>query len=394
MGVENPSTRYRVGIAPPDEAFVGVMATNRDYYEILGVDRNASADDLKRSYRKMAMKYHPDRNPDNNEAEHRFKEAAEAYEVLSDTDKRNRYDHAGHAGLRGTSRHDFGHMDPNDIFSMFDNIFGTSGGRGATRPRRGASLETLIELSLEEVATGVEKEVDIDRLDTCADCRGSGSKLGSKPTKCAACGGSGQVTQSGLGGMFRMVTGCPECKGAGSIVTDPCRSCRGAGRRPTRRVLLVKIPAGIHPGQAVRLPGEGEPGGRGGSRGDLHVVVQVNSHKLFEREEDHLILRMPVSFTQAALGATVQVPSLKGHHDLTIKAGTQHGHVHKISGQGLPNLRNGRRGDLLVVMTVEIPKKLSAKQKDLLHEFAEVEDHEVMSETKSFWEKIKEQIAL
>lgn len=374
------------------------MATQRDYYEILSVTRQSSLDEVKRAYRKLAMKYHPDRNPDDDEAERSFKQCAEAYEVLSDTEKRQRYDRYGHAGLRGTSGHDFSHMNAGDIFSMFEDIFGGRGGssgngRGRRGGQRGYDLETQIEISLADVAAGVEREVEFTRRDLCSKCSGSGAKPGSKPMACQTCGGSGQVAQSGLGGMFRMVTTCPACRGEGQIVKDKCTDCQGSGRSPKKRKLAVKIPAGIHEGQAIRVSGEGEPGSGGGPRGDLHVVVRVSEHKLFSREDDHLVLRMPVSFTQAALGGDVQIPMLDGGHEiLNIPPGTQHGKLFQMNGKGLPNLRSGRHGDLVVALLVEIPKKLTSQQENLLREFAETENHEVMPESRSFWDKIKEYI--
>lgn len=377
------------------------MATQRDYYEILGLKKDASADDIKRAYRKMAMKYHPDRNSSDKDAEVKFKEAAEAYEVLSDNEKRQRYDRFGHAGLRGTSTHDFDRMDPNDIFSVFEDIFSGMGGgfggrqrgRGA-RANRGYDLETQIEIDLEDTLDGIEKEIEFTRQDRCDACNGSGAKPGSSPETCTTCKGVGQVAQQGFGGMFRMVSTCPGCRGAGKIVTEKCETCKGGGRMPKRRVLNVKIPAGIHDGQAIRIPGEGEPGPMNGPRGDLHVVVRIAEHKLFTREADHLILKMPISFTQASLGATVEVPTLDGSAELTIKPGTQHGELFRIHEQGTPNLRSGQRGDLIAVVMVEIPKKLTERQADLLREFAETEDVEVMPTSEKFWAKIKEYLGL
>ncbi len=369
------------------------MASTRDYYEILGVERSTAADDIKRAYRKLALKYHPDRNPGDKEAEAKFKEAAEAYEVLSDGDKRQRYDRHGHEGLRGTSQHDFRHMDPTDIFSMFGDIFGSQmggGGRRGGRAERGYDLETQVELTLEEVATGVERQIEFTRQDHCPTCAGSGAKPGTKPAACVACGGAGQVAQSGFGGMFRMVTTCPNCRGQGTVIKDKCPDCQGSGRKPKNRVLQVKIPAGIHDGQAIRVAGEGEPGAAGGTRGDLHVVVAVADHELFERDGDHLLLKLPISFTEAALGATVQAPALIGseHHSLTITAGTQHGELIHLPGQGLPNLRSGRPGELVIQINIQIPPKLTEKQEQLLREFAATEDKQVNPESKGFWDKV------
>jgi len=374
------------------------MATTRDYYEILSVERTASGDEIKRSYRKLAMKFHPDRNPGDAEAEANFKECAEAYEVLSDDAKRQRYDQFGHAGLRGQTGHDFSHMHAEDIFSMFGDIFGDAFGGGGqrrgNRPARGYSLETQTEITLNDVLMGVEREIEFTRQDTCEVCKGSGLKEGASPTTCPTCGGVGQVQQAGLGGMFRMVTVCPTCQGSGTIIAeaDRCAACNGSGKQPLKRKLSVKIPAGIHDGQAVRIPGEGEPGDKGGPRGDLHVVVRVADHELFDREDNHLVMRMPVSFTQAALGAKVTVPTLDGETTITIKPGTQHGELFRVRGEGLPNLRGGGRGDLVAVLLIEVPKKLTGKQEALLRDYAETEDHDVLPENKSFWAKIKETI--
>lgn len=371
-----------------------MMATERDYYEILNVGRETGTQEIKRAYRKMAMKYHPDRNPGDNVAERKFKEAAEAYEVLSDPDKRQRYDRFGHEGLRGTSGHNFSGMDAGDIFSMFDDIFG--GGRrrrrGGVRSQRGYDLETEVEISLEEVGAGIQREIDFTREDHCPNCSGSGAKPGTKPVACVTCGGQGQVAQSGFGGMFRMITTCPACGGQGKVYKQKCPDCQGAGRKPKRRVLNVTIPKGIYDGQTIRVGGEGEPGTDGGYRGDLHVVVRVAKHKLFEREGDHLILQMPISFTQASLGATVQVPTLNGQEELIIKPSTQHGDMFRLASRGLPNLRSGRNGDLVVVAMIEIPKRLSKQQERLLREFAETEDHDVMPQSKGFWDSIKEHL--
>ena len=376
------------------------MATQHDYYEILSVSKESTLDDIKRSYRKLAMKYHPDRNPDDKEAEKSFKRCAEAYEVLSDSQKRSLYDRHGHAGLRGTSGHDFSHMNTGDIFSMFEDIFGGAmGGAGrrngqrSGRGQRGYDLETQIEITLADVAAGVKKEIDFTRQDDCPTCSGSGAKPGSTPAQCQACGGAGQIAQSGLGGMFRMVTTCPGCGGEGQVNKDKCSDCQGSGRKPKKRKLMVQIPAGIHEGQAVRVPGEGEPGSRGGPRGDLHVVVRVAKHKLFTREDDHLILRMPISFTQASLGAKVRIPTLNGHEELTIPPGTQHGKLFRLSGKGLPNLRSGRCGDLIAALLVEIPQRLTEKQETLLREFAETENHDVMPESRGFWDKIRDYLS-
>jgi molecular chaperone DnaJ len=373
------------------------MPTQRDYYEVLSIEKTANGDEIKRAYRRLAMQYHPDRNPDDKDAEAKFKECAEAYEVLSDADKRQRYDKFGHQGLRGQTGHDFSHMDSGDIFSMFEDVLGSMFG-GQTRRgsggggRRGASLATTIEMTLEEVATGVEREIQFTRQDNCGTCSGTGAKPGTKPVTCITCAGTGKSQQAGFGGMFRMVTNCPACHGAGSLVKEKCPDCRGSGRQPKNRVLNVKIPAGIHDGMGVRVQGEGEPGMGGGQRGDLEVRVRVAEHKLFQRQDDDLIMRMPVSFTQAALGAKVRIATLDGEkpEDVTIKAGTQHGEQYRLRGKGLPNLQGGRRGDLIIVLLIEVPSKLTKKQEDLLREFAGTENHEVLPHNKSFWGKVKD----
>jgi molecular chaperone DnaJ len=377
------------------------MPTARDYYEILGIEKSADADEIKRAYRRLAMKYHPDRNPGDAEAEKNFKEAAEAYEVLSDDGKRKIYDQYGREGLKGgggPATHDFSRMDVSDIFSMFNDIFagqGGGGGRGGRRgPARGYDLETEVSLDLIDVLKGCERDVEFTRMDVCGKCTGTGAKPGSKPVQCPTCGGQGRVQQTGLGGMFRMVVACPACGGRGQVIKDFCDGCRGKGRQPKQRKLTVKIPAGIAEGQAIRVQGEGEPppaeaspGGEG-MRGDLHVVVRVKDHEMFHRDGDDLLLEMPLSFTQAALGAEVQAPTLDGPAALVIPKATQYGETFRITGKGLPNLRSGKRGDLIVGVKLETPRKLSAKQEKLLRELAETEDKSVLPETQSFWKRV------
>jgi molecular chaperone DnaJ len=379
------------------------MPTTRDYYEILGVDRKADAEEIKRAYRRLAMKHHPDRNPDDPEAEARFKEAAEAYEILADPARRQRYDQFGHEGVRGAgaAAHDFSRMDVQDIFSMFADIFGGGSGmgRGGGRGRgiaRGYDLETEVELTLHDVLKGCERDVEFTRLDVCEKCAGSGAKAGTKLAQCPTCGGHGKVQQAGLGGMFRMVTTCPACAGRGRVIREVCESCRGKGRVPRKRTLSVKIPPGISDGQAVRVQGEGEPppqelsANGEGMRGDLHVVVRVGEDDMFVRDGDHLMLEMPISFTQAALGAEVEIPTLEGRQPLKIPRGTQFGATFRVEGCGLPNLRSGRRGDLLVVAKIETPRKLSAKQEALLRDFAATEDEKVLPESQGFIRRLRD----
>ncbi len=375
------------------------MATQRDYYEILGVERSASGEEIKRAYRKMAMKFHPDRNPGNADAEAKFKECAEAYEVLTDTDKRARYDQHGHQGLRGAAGHDFSHMNAQDIFSMFEDIFGggmgNSGQRGGRRassagPQRGYDLETQVVITLEDALTGSDEDLEFTRQDICETCKGTGGKPGTQPVTCVTCGGVGQVRQGA--GFFQMVVTCPACGGAGKRYAEACTACKGRGRVPTKRKLSIKVPAGIRDGQAIRVQGEGEPGMNGGPRGDLHVVVRIEEHELFLREDDHLILKMPMSYTHAALGANVDAPTLDGKSvPFRIEPGTQHGDLARIKNHGLPNLRTGKRGDLIVVLTLEVPKKLTARQRELLTELAQTQgqDRSAMPEHQGFWDKFK-----
>ncbi|UCG59507.1 MAG: molecular chaperone DnaJ [Phycisphaerales bacterium] len=366
----------------------------RDYYELLGVNKNASTDEIKRAYRRMAIKYHPDKNPDDKEAEARFKECAEAYEVLSDSDKRQRYDQFGHEGLRGAGMHDFSRMNVEDIFSMFgfDDFFsGIFGGRrrSARRagPARGYDLETAVELTLNDVARGTEKTIEFTRQDRCAECAGSGAAKGSQPTGCPSCGGSGQVTRGG--GFFQMVSACAQCGGTGKVITNPCKKCKGTGKVPKKRAVTIKVPAGVHEGQAIRVAGEGEPGQNNGPNGDLYCYVRIKPHEFLERDGNNLVVVVPISFTQAALGTTLDVPSLNGARKLKIPAGTQYGSTFRIKGQGLPDMRTRRIGDELVQITIETPAKLNAKQEQLLREFATTENKTVSPKSKSFFEKLK-----
>ena len=379
------------------------MATVRCYYETLSIERSASQDEIKRSYRRLAMKFHPDRNPDDPEAEGRFKEATAAYEVLSDPEKRKQYDQYGHAGLRGTPGHDFNRMNVEDIFSMFNDIFGGMGGagRGGTGRQgvaRGYDLETEVEVDLTEVLEGTSRDVQFKRLDVCNTCEGTGGKPGVQPSQCPSCGGAGQVQQAGFGGMFRMVTACPNCRGRGTVILEKCDDCRGIGRVSLSRTLEVQIPRGISEGQVIRVQGEGEPpppeksaDGRG-IRGDLHVVIRVSPHDLFEREGDQLIWVQPIAFAQAALGASVEIKTLDDVVRLEVPAGTQHGEIFKVPGAGLPNLRTRNRGDLVVIVQLVVPTKLDEEQRKLLEEYAELEEIPVSEPGQGFWGKLRDKV--
>jgi len=367
----------------------------RDYYQVLGVEKTATPDEIKRAYRRMAIKYHPDKNPGNKEAEAKFKECAEAYEVLSDAEKRKQYDQYGHEGLRGTGMHDFSRMNVEDIFSMFgfDDFFGSvfgGGGRRAGRrggPVRGYDLETGVELTLDEVAHGAEKTIEFTRQDRCPECNGSGAAPGTQPVRCPVCGGTGQVAKGG--GFFQMVSTCPQCQGTGQVVTNPCPKCQGSGRVPKRRMVTIKIPAGVHEGQGIRVAGEGEPGRDGGPNGDLYCYVRIRPHEFLERDGNNLVAVVPISFTQAALGATIDVPSLNGTRQLKVPPGTQYGSLFRIRGQGLPDVRTGRTGDQIVQVAIETPANLNERQEQLLREFAQTENKHVSPRSQNFFERLK-----
>lgn len=365
------------------------MAGKRDYYVVLGVDRSASDKAIADAYRKLAIRYHPDKNPGDDETVALFKEAAEAFEVLSDREKRARYDRYGHAGVDGAAR---GFGDINDIFAAFGDIFGESafgdlfGGR--QRASKGGDVRCDITLDLLEAARGVTKTVEFSRHEACVDCGGSGAKPGSSRSKCTYCGGRGQVVQST--GIFRVQTTCPSCRGAGSIIKDPCPKCRAAGFVLSKVRRDVQIPAGIDDQMRVRLPGEGEPSPNGGPRGDCYCFVAVKRHSLFERQGEHLVVHVPIAYTQAVLGASVEVPTLSGPHELKIPAGTQTGEVFRLRGKGMPSLRGRGAGDLHVQVSVEVPKTVSGEQEALLRQLAEQEHVEVSPQRRSFFEKVRE----
>jgi len=368
------------------------MPDEEDYYAILGVERGAGPDQVRAAYRECAKKHHPDLNPGDKAAEERFKKCAEAYEVLSDPQKRRLYDQYGKAGLRGAGVHDWQQTDVHDIFSIFEDVFGFGdlfGGFGARAarhgPMRGAHLRAAVDVTLEEVLKGAAKTVRINRRELCERCGGTGSASG-KREPCAACAGQGRVQQGG--GFFRIITECPRCRGAGTLIRDPCPSCAGHRFVARQRTLSVQVPAGIEAGQRIRIPGQGDAGDPGAPRGDLYVEVGVEPHLFFERHGRDLLCQVPVSFVQAALGAEVEVPTLQGKEMLSIARGTQGGDLYRLKGRGLPDLDGYRQGDLLVQVVVEIPKKLSRRQEELLREFAASAHKGVLPQRESFLEKL------
>lgn len=368
----------------------------RDYYEVLGIAREAGDEEIKKAYRKLALKFHPDRNPGDKAAEESFKEVGEAYEVLNDPQKRAAYDQYGHAAFDPRSRagRGGGFHDPFELFrevfgggSIFDELFG--GGRtDPTAPQRGADLRYDLEVTFEEAAHGTEKEIVFNKLDSCATCSGSGQEAGSKVKTCQTCGGRGQVVTSR--GFFSIAQTCSRCGGSGRVVEKPCRDCRGTGRREKRATVKIRIPAGVDSGNRLRVAGAGEGGVRGGPAGDLAVVLHVKPHEIFERQGDDLFCEVPVNFVQAALGAEIQVPTLGGKAQLKVPAGTQPGTVFSLKGKGIKNLQGYGFGDLHVRVLVEVPARLNAAQKAKLQEFADLCDGEVNPISKSFFEKAKQ----
>ena len=345
----------------------------KDYYEVLGVNRDASEDDLKKSYRKLAMKWHPDRNPDNPRAEEHFKEAKEAYEVLTDAQKRAAYDQFGHAGVdpsaAGGAGAGFGGFG--DAFGdIFGDIFGggaAGGGRQRSTVFRGADLRYNLEISLEDAARGTETRIRIPALEECETCHGSGAKPGTQPTTCTTCGGHGQVRMQQ--GFFSIQQTCPRCHGTGKMVTNPCGTCSGSGRIKKHKTLAVKIPAGVDEGDRIRLSGEGEAGVNGGPSGDLYVVMQIKPHNVFTRDHNDLHCEMPVSFSIAALGGEIEIPTLDGYAKIKIPAETQTGKIFRLRGKGIKGVRSSSHGDLQCHVVVETPVSLTSRQKELLQEF-------------------------
>lgn len=373
-----------------------MATTKRDYYEVLEVTREASSEEIKRSYRKLAIKFHPDKNPDNAGAEEQFKEIGEAYDVLMDENKRAAYDRFGHGafaqggGFRGGGFH-----DPFDIFrevfggggGIFETFFGGGANRGEDR-QRGSDLRYDMEITLEEAAFGVEKEIEISKLDTCDKCAGTGAEPGSRTITCPSCSGRGQVISSR--GFFQVSQTCPRCRGAGKIVDKPCRACDGEGRVEKSSRVKLKIPAGISTGSRLRSSRNGEAGIRGGPQGDLYVVIHVQEHSVFQRDEDNLYCEVPIPFTMAALGGDVDVPTLEGKANVKVPAGTQSGQTFRLRGKGVINVNGRDRGDLMARLIIEVPTRLNGEQRQKLEEFALLCGEENTPMHKSFFERAKE----
>jgi molecular chaperone DnaJ len=364
-----------------------------DYYELLGVNRTVSEGELKKAYRKAAMRYHPDRNPGDKAAEEKFKELSEAYQMLSDPEKRAQYDRFGHAAFDQTGGGFSGGFEFSgnfeDIFSdLFGDIFGGGRGGGRQRARRGEDLSYNIEISFEEAAFGAEKTIAIPRSVTCETCHGKRTKTGTTPKTCTTCRGSGQVRFQQ--GFFTVARTCHQCGGQGSVISDPCDTCRGTGVGRKTATLQIKIPAGVDSGARLKLRGEGETPPAGGVPGDLYILIQVKEHPLFKRQDHTVICDIPISFPQAALGTEIEVPTLEGKIKLKVPAGTQSGNVFRLRGKGIVSLNTGGRGDQLVRVIVEIPRQLTTRQREILEEFARLDGEDVNPMSKGFFEKVKE----
>lgn len=363
--------------------------TKRDYYEILGVAKTSTEVEIKRAYRTLAVKYHPDKNPGDAEAEEKFKECAEAYSVLSDAQKRSAYDRFGHAATSGAGAGGFnaGFSNIEDIFDMFGfgDMFGSRGGGRPTTVQRGSDLRYDLEITLEEAAAGKEEKLHIPRLEKCGECEGGGAEKGTTAESCITCQGTGQTRYQQ--GFFSVMRTCSNCQGRGQVIRTPCKACRGAGRIEKEKTLDIKIPAGVETGSRLRVSGEGEAGPNGGPAGDLFVVIHVKEHEVFERQGANLYSAVPITFAQAALGAEIKVRTLDGEEDLKIPAGTQTGTVFRIKSNGMPALGGRGRGDLFVAVTLITPKSLTKEQRKLLEQLAEIEDKDFNSE--SFIEKVR-----
>ncbi len=360
------------------------MRNKRDYYEVLNVSRNASESELKASYRKLAFKYHPDRNPSDKESEEKFKEASEAYEVLRDPQKRNIYDQFGHQGLEGSGFSGFSGFE--DIFSSFGGIFEeffgfSSGSRSRSQVQKGADLRYDLTLSFMDAAFGTETEIDLQKMETCASCGGSRCEPDTHPETCWQCNGTGQVSRNQ--GFFTVRSTCYQCNGNGQTIPHPCTACKGSGQIRVRKKVAVKIPAGVDTGSRLRLTGEGESGIYGGPPGDLYVFIHVEPHDSFERDDTNVICQMEISFVQAALGDTITVPTLNGKKTLKIPKGTQPGHLFRLRGEGIPSLKYAKRGDQFIQILIKTPTHLNKKQETLLKEFSKIESTKLPNKLKN-----------
>jgi molecular chaperone DnaJ len=360
------------------------MAYKRDYYEVLGVNQDADAPEIKAAYRKLALKHHPDRNPGDKQAEEKFKEAAEAYEVLRDPQKRSLYDQFGHQGLEGSGFSGFGGFE--DIFSSFGDIFEDFFGFGGSRrsrghQMRGADLRYDLKLRFMEAAFGTETEIKVAKAVNCESCEGSGCEAGHSPETCNQCHGTGQVTRSQ--GFFTVRTTCHLCRGNGQVISHPCPQCNGSGQTKVHKKVAVKIPAGVDNGSRLRLNGEGEAGPMGGRPGDLYVFIHVEPHELFERNDTDILCRIPISFVQAALGDKIKVPTLTGHKNISVKKGTQPGDISRLPGEGIPSLRNGQRGSMIIQFMIRTPTHLTNKQEELLRQFTKLESNKLSTKIKN-----------
>lgn len=366
--------------------------SKRDYYEVLGVSRDTGDDELKKAYRQLALQYHPDRNPGDEQAEERFKEASEAYAVLSDPEKRRQYDRFGFQGVGAGGPGGFpgaGFGDFTDLFSdLFGDLFGGHGGGSRGRGQRGADLRYNHEIELADVREGCEAILDLPKMMSCASCQGSGARAGTQPERCGRCGGSGQaIFQQGL---FRISRPCDACRGAGWVVRDPCPACRGSGRSEGQKTIKVRIPPGVEDGMRLRVVGEGEAGLAGGPPGDLFVVIRTAPHPLFVRDGPDLHCEVPIPFVHAVLGAEIEVPTLDGKVEMRVPEGTQPGRVLRLRGKGLPTLGSSTRGDQLVRLFVEVPTRLTDRQRELLEQFADESGTEVSPVTRGFLEKLRD----
>ena len=381
----------------PEVTYFTPMSSKRDYYEILNVERTADAEIIKKAYRKLAMQYHPDRNPGDQQAEDKFKEAAEAYEILSNSDKRAQYDRFGHQAFQGgRGGHGAGGFnDANDIFSQFGDIFGDifgggfsqqQGGRSARNrnsPRKGSDLRFVTEIQMAEVITGKEQQIEFETETNCGDCNGNGAAKGSAPVTCKVCGGSGQVVRQQ--GFFTMATTCHKCHGSGESIENPCPTCIGRGRVEAKRKIKVTLPPGVDNGTRMRVANEGEGGYKGGPNGDLYVEIRVKEHEVFEREGDHIFADLDVSYVQFLLGGEITTDGLDGEVEVEIPRGAKPGEKLKISGRGMPSLRGSRRGDIYFNLNVEFPKKLSEEEDKLIRQIAELSKTKVSAKKKGFF---------